>query len=236
MKIRIFFFLSAFLLFFGVFFSFKWIPVFDFTIEKTPLLANRYGEYFLQNSSPKNTFYIGIDKNVAEKYLEKNTQICAQFFVKKKIYEECLDDKNFDNTDQWYTFPVITDPTEKVHFVVFSQKSGDQKRAILEKSLTAYAINTRPSGKKLALNMHFFEKTEADARVISRREWGADESIRYKDNPRQQKIYQDAVKNFLHPKTEAAIKNEQFLKDANDFVEKENQQKYQTVSLIRTEN
>lgn len=72
--------------------------------------------------------------------------------------------------------------------------------------------------------------------MISRAEWGADESLRYADHPEHQKRFERARAAASKPQTPAQIADLQYRKNANAFLRERNDPATQTAQLIRTEN
>lgn len=73
---------------------------------------------------------------------------------------------------------MLTSPTSKVAFEIFYKG----KKVSDIDSVSLYALNTLPTSKKLAF---VFGEASANSLVIPRSAWGADETIRYVNNPKQ---------------------------------------------------
>lgn len=233
MKKQVFLIFSGIFLFIATFIvaNLRFIPVYNPEVSEQKISKNFFSaQYLAKTNKPQNTWYIGIDKKIfAENILSLEDEICVRFKTAEKKYTECLDTEHSDNTGEFYTFPAITDARENISFEIY--KNG----IVFEKNLpiTLYSINTLPEGKKLAFVM---PTTEADVNVISRREWGADETIRYTDHPRQIEAYQKNLEYLARPKTDAELKSIRHTEEINNFINKENAGLFTTKSLIRTEN
>lgn len=76
----------------------------------------------------------------------------------------------------------------------------------------------------------------ADSTVISRAGWGADETLRYTDNPNQQANWKAYLDYNARPKTESELAAIKLQDDIQAFLKKREGDLYQTVSLTRYEN
>lgn len=186
--------------------------------------------YYADFNKKQNTFYIGFDKNLFyNNTFSLKDQICVEWRADGDKYRECLDTEHSDETGEIYTFPAITDAREKIAFDIFVNNKKLQENI----SVTLYSVNTLPEGKKLAF---VAPNTDAAMNIISRASWGADESIRYTDHPRQIAEYKKNLEYLARPKTEdelKVIKNSQAI---NDFINTQNAGLFTTKSIIRTEN
>lgn len=166
--------LCVFLALLSVFFI-KIIPVYNSEISENIAQKNAENNFQFTFSSPKNSIFLGFDKQKMEENFPELDNFCVQFLLSDKNFYECLDVGHSDETDKYYTFPIVTTPTDMVAFEIFYK---NQKVDLDD--VVVYSMNTLPVGKKLA-----FKDIFANGSVISRAAWGADETLRYKSHPRQ---------------------------------------------------
>lgn len=187
--------------------------------------------YQLSATTPQNTWYIGLDKALFAEggKLAYAENICATWHSNEKNYTECLDTEHNDETSELYTFPVITSAQKNLAFDILAD--GESVKNIGDISL--YSMNTLPTGKKLSFSL---DTTRADSNIISRAEWGADETIRYVTHPRQQANYKAKLAYDARPKTATELKNIATNTAINAIIKKELGSDFETKSLIRTEN
>ena len=80
------------------------------------------------------------------------------------------------------------------------------------------------------------QETTADPMVISRAQWGADETLRYANHPKQLAIKHAQLVQASKPKTEKQKQAAQKLADINKFVGQKLAGEFTTTEMIRTEN
>ena len=132
-----------------------------------------------------------------------------QFAHEKKT--ECLDHDGASG-DQVFSFPALADASTAAQF----QISGSS--TIAPSDITVYSIDTRPSGSRLALNL---PGVMAQNGIISRAEWGADETIRYADAGPLKTSYANYLQYVAAPKTAAQLKAIAFDTDHVNFLQKQ---------------
>ncbi len=79
-------------------------------------------------------------------------------------------------------------------------------------------------------------ETTADPMVISRAQWGADETLRYANHPKQLAIKHAQLVQASKPKTDKQKQAAQKLADINKFVGQKLAGEFTTTEMIRTEN
>lgn len=156
----------------------KIVPEYNTHISENILALNSEKKFNFFSSESQNVWYIGIDKNTVDENFPKMDNFCVQFSINSQKYHECLDIEHSDETAQYYTFPIVTTPSQDVAVEIFY----DNQKISNIQSVTLYSQNTLPVGKKLAF---VSPKISANANVVSRVNWGADETLRYKSHPRQ---------------------------------------------------
>lgn len=224
----IFLFFSLSIAVFSVLFV-RIVPEYNFEISENIITKNSENFFEFSDSKGKNVWYIGIDKSKIDEQFSYAGNFCVQFFLNEKKYKECLDVEHHDETEEYYTFPVITPLSEKISFEILY---NHEKISDIE-SVKLYSQNTLENGKKLAFVMN---NTSANPGVISRAGWGADESLRYASHPRQIALRQKQILQNNKPKTEAELKAIKKTADINAFVRAKLGSEFPTTELIRTQN
>lgn len=208
------------------------VPVYNPWITEQYIVQNIFTKkYNASFHTPQNSFYLWFDKNIfgENQTFSYNDEICVKWLVNDKNYTECLDTEDMDSTAQFYTFPTITNPQTQISFEIYQ----NDKKITKNIPVTLYSLNTLPESQKIAFVM---PTLSAETNVISRASWGADESIRYTDHPRQIVQYQKSLAYFARPKTDAELKSIKQSEDINNFINTQNAGLFTTKSLIRTEN
>jgi len=139
---------------------------------------------------------------------------------------ECIDHDGASDTDL-FTFPVLSNATESASFSI---RGGSTP--IDPADITLYSMDTRASGTRLAFSL---PRLTAENGVISRADWGADETMRYTDSPHWQSKYALYLQYVQSPKTQAQL-DALSLEDARvDYLVKNGGATAETTALIRTE-
>ncbi len=76
----------------------------------------------------------------------------------------------------------------------------------------------------------------ANTAVISRAGWGADETLRYADSPRQKENVRKSLDYLSRPKTESELGAIQIQDEVDAFLDRRLGEMNETVSLIRYED
>lgn len=234
MKIRFFPLFLVFSVFFWLFITFfvKIVDSFDLAISEEKIFKNNFWNFSFSFQNEKNSWYVGLEKSDFEKNQKINVEnVCVNFFIQEKRFIECLDMDDSDNTDQFYTFPLITPLATNITFSVINRKWEDISNYF--NSAHLYALNTLPNGKKMVF---LPTAVQADNLVVSRAWWGADETLRYVDHPRQKARYAQQLVYAKRPKTEKELRNLMLARDSEEFIFKELWSDFQTTELRRYEN
>lgn len=209
--------------------SFRLEPVYNLDISENNIVKNTQNSFSFSASTPKNVWYIGVDKAKIDKKFVHTGAFCVEFYLKDKKYRECLDTEQNDTTDKYYTFPIVTPLVKDIAFKILYNHEAISDFEVVK----LYSQNTLPIGKKLALKT---QQVEADSQIISRAWWGADETIRYKSHPKQAWMIAKNLIESVKPKTPNQIKAEKKLSDINAFVGERLAKEFTTTEIIRTEN
>ncbi|NRH20438.1 hypothetical protein HOO68_00120 [Candidatus Gracilibacteria bacterium] len=179
------------------------------------------GEYFVSVENPKNIWYLGF-----ENIQENDQDICIEWNLDQENKTECID-HDTGNNERKFTFPVLSDAMRSVSFRVINNAN------ISLQDIVVYSIDTRASGKEIAFR---FPGATAEDGIISRKEWGADETIRYADSPKWKDAYAISLNYLGRPKTQTELDTIKILNDRSRFLRNSGGNTTETTSLTRTEN
>lgn len=134
--------LASFLLIGAIFLGFfvKIVPEYNMEISEIFPQKNAENTFEVALEKPKNTWYLGLDKDFVESNFSHPDGLCAKFLVSGEEFSECLDLEDADETSEFYSFPIITKLSDKISFEIFY---NHQKIDRIENP-TLYAINTLP--------------------------------------------------------------------------------------------
>ncbi len=97
----------------GIFFTKE--PVYDLSIERTILSESHDGRYAVDLDTPKNIWYLGIDKSRFAD-ADRLDEVCALWETTTGSYRECIDEDGIDDKSEYFTFPVHTDLNRQIAF------------------------------------------------------------------------------------------------------------------------
>lgn len=197
------------------------IPTYNLTVERTIPTFTLSWEYYVSVQNPKNIWYIGIKKSDIT-----DDTVCVEWSFDTEKKTECIDhDGAQDN--EIFTFPVLSNAVNRVSFHILNHSSIDPSNIVL------YSMDTRVSGSEIAFR---FPGAIAEDGIISRKEWGADESIRYADSPQWKDKYAASLNYIGRPKTQTELDTIKILNDRSKFLRDNWGNNTETTSLTRTEN
>ncbi|MCK9272608.1 N-acetylmuramoyl-L-alanine amidase [Candidatus Gracilibacteria bacterium] len=208
-------------------------------------------EVYLRESSnfklaPKIDFYKTTLKNTFNK--EKNTII---FKFKKDGIKNTSDTKiNLFNGDKkisvnidddgdermlkdeyYFTEPVFIDSTREISYEI------ESKQNISGTKLYVVGIDTKSYNEKIEFSLDGIASTNAaNTNIVSRAEWGADETLRYENNPIWIKIYENNRLASLKPKTTRQIQQEEKTKNIRAYLASNFPEQDTPVKTIKEEN
>ncbi len=111
---------SLCLVLFLIFFV-KIVPEYNSDILENIITKNDNNSFEFLASEKQNSWYLGFDKNILSQYFPDTDNFCVQFSVNNSFYNECLDTEHEDETGNYYTFPIVTSPTDTIAFEIFYQ-------------------------------------------------------------------------------------------------------------------
>jgi len=108
--------------------------------------------------------------------------------------------------DFYYTEPIFIDNTTSLSYVV------EVKKHISLPSLQVVGLDTEAHTLHMSMGRDIAQAENSSIRIMSRSEWGADETLRYTDSPIWQKTYEKMAKEKDVPKSEASLRYEEKIK------------------------
>lgn len=195
------------------------MPTYDLTVERSYPSSTSSGEFFVVVENPKNIWYLGF-----ENIQENDQEICIEWNLDQEKKTECIDHDAW-NDNQKFTFPVLSHPIKTISFRIIG--------GVNLHNVVVHSLDTRASGREIAFR---FPGTNAEDGIISRKEWWADETIRYADSPKWKDKYAASLEYLGRPKTQAELNSIKILNDRSKFLRDNWGNNTVTTSLTRTEN
>ena len=195
------------------------VPTYDLTVERSYPSSTSSGEFFVTVENPKNIWYLGF-----ENIQENDQEICIEWNLDQEKKTECIDHDAW-NDNQKFTFPVLSHPIKTISFRIIG--------GVNPQNIVVHSLDTRVSGREIAFR---FPGTNAEDGIISRKEWWADETIRYADSPKWKDKYVASLEYLGRPKTQAELNSIKILNDRSKFLRDNWGNNTVTTSLTRTEN
>ena len=195
------------------------VPTYDLTVERSYPSSTSSGEFFVTVENPKNIWYLGF-----ENIQENDQEICIEWNLDQEKKTECIDHDAW-NDNQKFTFPVLSHPIKTISFRIIG--------GVNPQNIVVHSLDTRASGREIAFR---FPGTNAEDGIISRKEWWADETIRYADSPKWKDKYVASLEYLGRPKTQAELNSIKILNDRSKFLRDNWGNNTVTTSLTRTEN
>lgn len=195
------------------------MPTYDLTVERSYPSSTSSGEFFVTVENPKNIWYLGF-----ENIQENDQEICIEWNLDQEKKTECIDHDAW-NDNQKFTFPVLSHPIKTISFRIIG--------GVNLQNVVVHSLDTRASGREIAFR---FPGTNAEDGIISRKEWWADETIRYADSPKWKDKYAASLEYLGRPKTQAELNSIKILNDRSKFLRDNWGNNTVTTSLTRTEN
>ena len=195
------------------------MSTYDLTVERSYPSSTSSGEFFVTVENPKNIWYLGF-----ENIQENDQEICIEWNLDQEKKTECIDHDAW-NDNQKFTFPVLSHPIKTISFRIIG--------GVNPQNIVVHSLDTRVSGREIAFR---FPGTNAEDGIISRKEWWADETIRYADSPKWKDKYVASLEYLGRPKTQAELNSIKILNDRSKFLRDNWGNNTVTTSLTRTEN
>ena len=195
------------------------VPTYDLTVERSYPSSTSSGEFFVTVENPKNIWYLGF-----ENIQENDQEICIEWNLDQEKKTECIDHDAW-NDNQKFTFPVLSHPIKTISFRIIG--------GVNPQNIVVHSLDTRASGREIAFR---FPGTNAEDGIISRKEWWADETIRYADSPKWKDKYAASLEYLGRPKTQAELNSIKILNDRSKFLRDNWGNNTVTTSLTRMEN
>ena len=195
------------------------MSTYDLTVERSYPSSTSSGEFFVTVENPKNIWYLGF-----ENIQENDQEICIEWNLDQEKKTECIDHDAW-NDNQKFTFPVLSHPIKTISFRIIG--------GVNPQNIVVHSLDTRVSGREIAFR---FPGTNAEDGIISRKEWWADETIRYADSPKWKDKYAASLEYLGRPKTQAELNSIKILNDRSKFLRDNWGNNTVTTSLTRMEN
>lgn len=222
-----------FLLFFSLFLSgvvfflsFSLERVYDYARieQKIKLYSDNITKISLE--SPANSWVL----SVPVWGIPEHSQIVWE--VDNKRYLRTLDTEDMDNTGNWYTFPLVTEPRRTVSVGIITDSNNPIHVSII-------AIDTESYGNRLVF-MPFSTQASDTLSIVSRQEWWADESLRYVDSSYVAKKIGEWESRGQIPRivelTEADVLAEQKDTKIWEIIKKNHPESFSVVKKVRYQN
>ena len=197
-------------------------PIYDLTVMRSSVSMDNDWKFNIVNTKPQNIWYISMAN-----FTENSDNLCVEwdFWTEKK--QECIDHDGSIGSEI-FTFPVLSNAVSQASFHILGKHNIDPS------DITAYSMDTRPSGSHFVFAL---PSIMAENGVISRREWWADETMRYTDSIYWKAKWPAYLKYVRDPKTQDQLNSIILEDDRLAFIRKNFEQNtVATTSLVRTEN
>ncbi|MBC7503973.1 N-acetylmuramoyl-L-alanine amidase [Candidatus Gracilibacteria bacterium] len=152
--------------------------------------------------------------------------ICVEWKFATEKKRECIDNDG-NSGSEVFSFPVLSEAENGASFRIVGSTQIDPR------DITVYSIDTRTSGSRLAFVM---PGTQAESGIISRAEWGADETMRYVDSSYWQSKYATILDYIQRPKTQNELDAIDLEDKKADYIIKNGGASTEMTSIKRTEN
>ena len=106
-------------------------------------------------------------------------------------------------------------------------------RELSRSDIRVFSLSTQPVGKKLTWNMPLLQ---AEDPIVKRSEWGADETLRYVDNPAWKTKYASYLQYIQNPKTQEQLDAIITGQKRESYLAQKNPSAHTYPSVIRFEN
>ncbi|MDD2486820.1 MAG: N-acetylmuramoyl-L-alanine amidase [Candidatus Gracilibacteria bacterium] len=177
---------------------------------------------------PKDTFVFKIKKT--DDLLAKDISISLNSNEKKiSIQIDNDGDGRILKDEYFYTEPVFLNSKNSLDYEIESKKD------ISGTDISLIGIDTKSYSENIEFNSDYINANASDSNIVTRSEWGADESLRYEDNPFWVSYFQKQSQNTT-PKTPYQIKAEQRIIDINNYLSVNFPEQNSPVDMIRQES
>lgn len=202
-------------------------PVYEEVAGLAPTKIDRYEVTgTLEFDTPRSVFYFEFPRNDSILQSDITVEwITEDTIYQKKLDTEDLDMQSFERTV--FSSPWITGLKQSVQFRITSLSPIDMK------SVKLISSDTVTARKKISLD--FWRPVWADTRIVSRKDWWANEEYRYKDSTVWKKRYEEWAKVPPRPLTDKEKYAIALNKEREEFLVSRHPDTTKYVSLVRKE-
>lgn len=166
---------------------------------------------------PKNQFSTN---NIEFQVVQNNKKILV--WVNDDWDERTLEDRYY------YSEPILVDSDNNFQISINSKNKEE-----LNKNIQIIWINTNNYEEKLSLEIN---QVDAENEVVSRKDWWADETLRYTNNPKWIAIFKKQEEESKKPKTARELKQEKKIRDIRSYLAQNFSLQDTPISTTRYEN
>ena len=165
-------------------------------------------------------WYISIPKNI-----KNATDICVEWYINSGNKTECID-QDGNESNELYSFPILTELSDTIEFSLKNNTDWID-------DITVYSMNTKP----MQYSWNFaLPKLNANNTIISRKEWWADETMRYADSVHWKSKWPAYLEYIKSPKTQAQLDAIKLDDERTNYLIQNGWDSNKIVSVIRYEN
>jgi hypothetical protein len=128
----------------------------------------------------------------------------------------------------YYTEPIFTDNISQFSYII------ETKKHIQIPFVQIVGLDIDSHTLRMSIWTDITQAEDTAIRIISRSEWGADETLRYRDNPLWQKAYEKIEKDVQ--KSDAALQYEQKIKNIRTYLAENFPDQDRVIETKNTEN
>lgn len=132
--------------------------------------------------------------------------------------------------DYYYTDPIFVEKTSQVSYTIETEKN------VVLPSVSLVGLDTDEHSFGLAFGSDEASADSSSPSIIKRADWGADETLRYKDNPLWQDVYAKAEANKDKPKSDATLKYEQKVSNIRTYLATNFPDQDRAIETVSTDN
>ena len=182
-------------------------------------------------SAPQDMFTLRIPGTFAIE--AENNPIRVSLNVGEKIFPLTIDmDGDGRDEDFYYTEPVFLDKTRSVSYIV------ETRSEVQIPAVSVIGLDTEAHNIRLAFSSSLAEANTQNTspNIMKRADWGADESLRYTDNPKWVAIFEKLEAEKDKPKSEATLAYEAKVRSISSYLATNFSEQDRAIERISEEN
>ena len=195
----------------------------------SPLAAKKIGKIAkgaMSLSQPKDMFTLKIEKTSPNDAVPEVTLTVGNEKISAEIDQD--GDERMLSDQFFYTKPIFTEKAALVAYNVLVRSDT------LPRKIELVGLDTSDATESLAIDDAAITNAE-DATIISRKDWGADETLRYADHPTWQAYFKKQAADTT-PKSDATIAYEKKVADINAYLKTNFPDKEVPITTVSEEN